>query len=359
MKRLTWLIACLLCFSFISSRGAGLPALSDIPNTLTDAQKRDFSEERRAIEEQYRKYSEAGTTFNKKTAEEQTSDELAALLVQQQAYINAANSFNEKVQDARFPGLKGRASRASVPVADVIKGMDAMAGTLGWPAKKRAHLNVILNALKSGREVVGTSEQIKKAWKAILARKGDAVFASEAASGHGPDLSGAGTQTDFNDCAVFALSAASDRPYGFVAARAASLIRDGEWNDPVERAHPDQVIGKWGIYDLEIVMMSEILGRADVVTASNFGKVLQQNHPIMVGVVSENGDMDGGHEVVLTRSFQHGGQTWYAVMDSNQGPARRLYASSKELDLMIQDNGVTFRPDVKATPQLLRKKGHR
>jgi len=48
---------------------------------------------------------------------------------------------------------------------------------------------------------------------------------------------------------------------------------------------------------------------------------------------------------VLTQAFQHGGQTWYVLMDSNQGPQRRLFLSDKELYTMQQENGVVYRPN--------------
>lgn len=73
-----------------------------------------------------------------------------------------------------------------------------------------------------------------------------------------------------------------------------------------------------------------------------------------MNVVPEDGNVEGGHEVVLTKAFQHSGETWYEIMDSNQGPQRRLYLSAKELNTILQENGVTFRPEPGTTPKLLR-----
>lgn len=75
---------------------------------------------------------------------------------------------------------------------------------------------------------------------------------------------------------------------------------------------------------------------------------------MLVSVVPEGGQ--GAHEVVLTKTFQHGGESWFAMMDSNQGPVRRLYLSAKELSTMLQENGVAFRPEPGTTPKLLRAK---
>jgi hypothetical protein len=42
------------------------------------------------------------------------------------------------------------------------------------------------------------------------------------------------------------------------------------------------------------------------------------------------------------------------MIDSNHGPQRRLYVSGKELEAMLQENGVTIRRDPNMTPRLLR-----
>jgi hypothetical protein len=67
--------------------------------------------------------------------------------------------------------------------------------------------------------------------------------------------------------------------------------------------------------------------------------------------------MSSGHEVVLTKTFQHRGETWFEMMDSNQGPQRRLFLSSKELNSILEENGVPFRPNRRTTPKLRRNSG--
>lgn len=52
---------------------------------------------------------------------------------------------------------------------------------------------------------------------------------------------------------------------------------------------------------------------------------------VILSVVPVDGDFRNGHQVVLTKFFQRGGETWYEMMDSNQGPQQRLYLSAKEL----------------------------
>ena len=75
----------------------------------------------------------------------------------------------------------------------------------------------------------------------------------------------------------------------------------------------------------------------------------------MINVIPASGN--GGHEVVLTKTFQHGGETWFELMDSNQGPLRRLYLNAKELDVILQENDVAFHSEPGTTPMLLRPHG--
>jgi hypothetical protein len=45
------------------------------------------------------------------------------------------------------------------------------------------------------------------------------------------------------------------------------------------------------------------------------------------------------------------------MIDSNQGPVRRLYVSAEELSIILNQNGVTFIPELDTTPRLLRERG--
>ncbi len=101
-----------------------------------------------------------------------------------------------------------------------------------------------------------------------------------------------------------------------------------------------------------MIMLAESFGQAEVVRSSDFAKTLNEGRPVLVNVVPKGGI--GGHEVVLTKAFQYDGESWYEMMDSNQGPLERLYLSGKELNTIVQENGVPFRPDPGTTPRLLR-----
>lgn len=237
-------------------------------------------------------------------------------------------------------------------VARIINEMNALAKRLGWSAEEQARLATALNHLGADGTEGVTDVQIRRAWQDVLVRDPDGDIARKAAQGDGPGLSGAGKQTQFEDCTIFALANAAGLPYSVVAARANKLIGEGEWRDAAVRANPQKAIEQKGLIGGEVVMLAEAFGQVEVVPSTAFAKTLKEGRPVMVNVVPQSGNVEGGHEVVLTKAFQHGGETWYEMMDSNQGAQRRLYLSSKELNTMLQENGVAFRPDPKTTPKL-------
>jgi hypothetical protein len=233
----------------------------------------------------------------------------------------------------------------------IIKSMNALAKRLGWDASQQARLTRALNSLDV--DGAGTSAQARQAWHDVLARESDGDIAREAANGAGPELLGAGKQS-FEDCAIFALANATGLPYGVVAARAAKLIREGEWSDPSERANPQRVLEQRGLNGGEVVMLAEAFGQAEVVPGSAFPTTLKGGRSVLVNVVPADGNFQNGHEVVISKAFVHDGATWFEMIDSNQGPQRRLYLSAKELNTIQTENGVAFLPEAGTTPTLLR-----
>lgn len=231
----------------------------------------------------------------------------------------------------------------------VINGMNALARQWGWSADKLARIDRNLRALDFG-DSTATAGQIRDTWRDIRARGQDADLIREASRDGDLGFPGAGTQTSFNDCAIFALANATGRPYGYVAARATRLISQGSWRNPEEQAHPQAVIEKGGLNGGEVVMLAEIFGRAQVVSSTDFASVLREGIPVMARVAP-------GHEVVLTKTFQHEGQTWFAMMDSYQGPQRQLFLSTGELSTLLQENGVAYRATSRNTSRLLRNGG--
>ena len=238
-------------------------------------------------------------------------------------------------------------------VVRIINEMNALAKRLGWSAEEQDRLNTALNSMGADGTQNVTRDQIRSAWQDVMARGQEGDIARKAAQGDGPGLVGAGKQS-FEDCAIFALANASGLPYSVVAARATKLIGEGGWRDATERANPQKAIEQRGLIGGEVAMLAESIGQVEMVPSTAFAMTLKQGRPVMVNVVPQDGNVNGGHQVVLTKTFQHGGETWYEVMDSNQGPQRRLYVSSKELGTVLQENGVAFRPEPKTTSKLLR-----
>ena len=215
---------------------------------------------------------------------------------------------------------------------------------------KLDHLNNVLNSLAEDGNPDATVSQTDQVWKNILARRDFTEEFEREAKSSAPVMPGAGTQS-FNDCTIFALANAADLPYSVVAAKAAGLISESQWHSDADRANPQDVLEKHGLDGYEVALLAESLGQAEVVPMSDFPKTLQEGRPLILDVMLQDG---GKHEVVLTKTFQHFGETWYEMMDSNQGRQQRLYLSTNELSTMLLEKGIAFRPNPGTTPQLLR-----
>lgn len=235
-----------------------------------------------------------------------------------------------------------------------IRQINALANHLGWDEKKRKRLDVALNKLAPAFDNSVTQDQIKQTWQTVLFRGREIESLRGGSLGGVSAPAGAGGQTRFEDCAVFALANAVGLPYGVVAARATELIRQGDWRSAQDRANPQAAIEKGGLTGGEVILLAESFGQAEVIPRSAFEKTLNEGRPIMINVVPPDGNWNRGHEVVLTKTFQYQNDTWFEIMDSNQGPQRRIYLTRKELDIIIQENGVAFRPEPDTTPRLLR-----
>jgi hypothetical protein len=336
--------------------------------------KADLNQRHDALMQRFQQWKVRADNFNQKytgrefVADSQEAKEGAAeqawLTQEAHDYVSAAKVFNSDVD--KFSALNGllleQPCSAPVPVEDwdsvrVINAMNTLAKKLGWSAEKLARLDTTLHKLGSDGDPNSTNVQIRAAWRDIIARGQDANLVQEASQVGGLGFPGAGTQTVNNDCTVFALANAAGLPYGAVAARATELIHQGDWRRADERANPQAVIERHGLNGGEVVMLAEAFGQAEVVPSSDFAKTLLAGRPVMINVIPADGKMQSGHEVVLTKTFQHRGATWFEMMDSNQGPQRRLFLSSRELNTMLQENGVAYRPNPGTTPKLLRNSG--
>ena len=315
-----------------------IPALKAIPAGLPNDVQERLTKRKVELEKELKNFQAAAKVFNDKLAEEQTDAEYDALQARRARYITAAKAFNEEVTEA---------ASALDPGARIIKAMNALAKQLGWSLDKQARLDKALNELgfESDPGLNG-----RRTWQDVVTRGQAADLVQEASQDGSLGLPGAGKQIDNQDCAIFALANAAGLPYGVVAARATELIRQGEWRSADERANPQKAIERKGLIGGEVVMLAETFGQAQVVPNSGFSKTLKEGRPVLVNVVS-------GHEVVLTKTFQHGKETWYVMMDSYQGPQRRLFLSAKELNTILRENGVAFRPEPGTIPKLLREGG--
>lgn len=327
------------------------PAIPSIPARLPADQNAALKKQLAGLAPLRDTFSAALDDYNKtprtgivvgSSQEANLNNKISAVNRARAAYIFEAKKFIKAVTDA----LAAQRLR-------FIKLMNAYIHTLGWSPEKQARADAALNKLGFDGDPVATSTIIRDAWTNILARDSDTDLAAEAAQGDGPGFPGAGTQSH-EDCAVFALANATGRPYGFVAASATDLIRHAEWRPADERNAPEQTFSRSGLNGGEVIILAEIFGQATVISSHDFPKTLQAGHRILIAVVPSDGDVNSGHEIVLSKTFKHGGETWFAVMDSNQSPDKLLYLNSRELDIILQQNGVMFQPEPLRTPVLLR-----
>jgi hypothetical protein len=238
---------------------------------------------------------------------------------------------------------------------DDINAVNALAVRWRLTSEQRRLLNIALQAGRLRRAAAPTQDPaVIAAWRNIEARGQDPVLAREASNGHGLGFAGAGTQA-FNDCPIFALSNAAGLPYGVVAARAGELMRDATWHTADERANPQAAIEQGGLSMPEVIMLSQDVGRGTIVQSGGFAAALGQGHPVIVGVAMQDGDWSHGHMVAITGTFQHNGETWYVMMDSNQDSMERRFLSARELDVIRETNGLAFSPNPGQTPQVPRR----
>lgn len=240
----------------------------------------------------------------------------------------------------------------------VNEAVNALAKRLeDWEPQERDRLKTAMTDLKWDGGGSYEPLSIAQSWDDISARQSRGDLARDAARGEGPGLYGAGTQTGNEDCVIFSLATATGRPYNVVAARAAQLIREGDWRTAAEKANPEAVI-KAGLFGQELALLTEDFGRASVVKPGEFAATLRSGRPIMVSVVPPDLDVEKAieksHQLVLAKTFQRGKETWYEVIDSNQGPLRRLYMRHEELTVLLHENGLAFQPEKERTAPLLR-----
>lgn len=327
---------------------AGVPAVPEIPPTLPDSFRQPLIVKRQPLALRKLALVDEGTAINSACAKVEKGSS------QHQNCLARLANFNTRA-DALSDEMDRLADEIDAAVRrHTIHSMNALARRLGWAADELARLDTALNSLAIDGDPNVTDIQIRQTWQLVQARGYDAALAAKASQGEGPGIPGAGTQTRYEDCTIFALANATGLPYAVAAARAAKLIGEATWRDAAGSAQPQKTIEQHGLTGGEVVMLTEAFGQVEVVRSADFAKSLKAGSPVMVNVVPASGNVNSGHQVVLTKMFVHEGANWYEMMDSNQGPLRRLYLSSKELSTMLQENGVAFHRDPGTTPMLLR-----
>jgi hypothetical protein len=268
------------------------------------------------------------------------------------AALKAAEETLKKINN----GIKLLEESLSKAAQEMLESMGSLARGLKWSGEEQARLAKALNELDFDGDPSATPALIRQTWQSIVTRGRGKEFSEEASMGVGPGFQGhgAGEQTQYNDCAVFAIANAAGVPYGVAAGKAAELIRQGNWRPPEARERPRELIEKSGLNGAEVIMLAESLGQAEVVSSADFARALKDGSLVMVNVTPRSGNSNGGHQVVLTKAFQHEGAPWYEMIDSSQGSHQRLYLSADELDTILQENGIAFRREPGQTPKLLR-----
>lgn len=225
-------------------------------------------------------------------------------------------------------------------------GIKLLAKKLGWSTEKQARLEKALKDLGfDGLDPI-TAENVRAGWSAIAETANNVNLAKAAGKQR---LATVGQQEKM-DCAAAAMATAAGLRYDDVAAHAKELIRQGEWRHDIYRENPQDAL-KNGLTGGEVVLLAESLGRAEVVPQSRFEETLKSGRPVMVNVAtassksSPQGGMTtvfGDHQIVLTKTFQHKGKTWYEMADPNS-PDTRYFVTPEKLNLILQEKGIAFR----------------
>ena len=224
---------------------------------------------------------------------------------------------------------------------------------LGWSPDELRRLAANLRNL--GTDATLNGELVRRVWANVKSRPESAELASLAATADGGLwLAGAGRQTAYSDCTIFALANGAGLPYGVVAARANELLREASWRGSDDREHPQAAIERDGLTGGEVILLAQTFGRTEVIPQAEFSTALRASKPVLINVVPPSGNLGAGHQVVLSKTFQRRGEDWFEMIDSNEGPTKRLYISASELKTIIQENGITFQPHGGSTPALLR-----
>lgn len=247
------------------------------------------------------------------------------------------------------PSLPDELSEEEIRATRVTNGINALAKRLKWAPEEQERLDNALKMLRKDGIAHATSGQIQDTWLTIRKRKLGSPFLRLAARGAGPSLPTVGKQIG-NECAVIALANAAGVREAVVASKAYEFIRNGEWRNDDERARPFSVIEGHGLNGGELIMLAEFFGQARVVPSQDFVKTLKEGRAvILANVIPPNGDLESGHQVVISKTFKYRGKTWFEIIDSNSDEKlQRQYLTAGELGTIIRETGVALIPDARS-----------
>lgn len=241
-----------------------------------------------------------------------------------------------------------------------IRAMATLARALpNWEQGEVERVQSIMRRLQLDGVQDVTLLEMLNTWVQIEARDGDATLAAAAAAGAGPAGLRNTDPQSFEDCTIYAVASATGRPYSVVAALAGEIVRDNAARGDGDRDDPESVIKNHGLDGDEVILLTEAFGEAELVPSGAFVRTLQEGRPVLLSVApitknEENILKEGNHAVVLSRTFQHDGQTWFEMIDSNLPAGQRRYLTQPELLIVLRENGISYRPEDGRTVPLLR-----
>ena len=119
---------------------------------------------------------------------------------------------------------------------------------------------------------------------------------------------------------------------------AGKIVGSGSFRRPAARLQPQKVIEEHGLTAGEVIVLAEGLGRVSIREKDDFAPLLRRGVPVLVSLHQGNGE----HQVVLNKTFRHGGRTWFGLLDSNHG---QLYLREDDLELLRAEAGIIYRPE--------------
>lgn len=332
------LAATILCLLLLQApRVWSAPFLAELTAQLA-ARKTEIEKDRKALNTDCERVPSSLTA---KVANcQQHRDEVARRIEQYKKDFRNLETIREAVAGERDFFYAVPRDEIRIPL-----GILMLAHKLRWPEEKRARLEKSLKELEPDTPPSTTEEQIRDSWKAIMASNSNAELAKAA----GPrQINSVGQQTKM-DCTIAAIATASGQPYDKVAERAMDLIRRGPWRHDAEREEPQEVIRR-GLNGGEVVLLAESLGKAEIVPSKRFEKTLKDGRPVMINVATVSPPPSfpwqptariAGHQVVLTKTFRHKGQTWYEISNPSD-PGNRYFTTLDKLAPILQEKGIVI-----------------